>query len=64
MTDPKAPMPSASAATGSEIDSATSAFMRKAIGERLGQHLGTDAPMPDRLQKLLDQLRLKDQTSS
>ncbi len=60
MTDPKPQMPVTAASSRSEIDAATNAFMRKMIGERLGDHLGTESPMPDRLQNLLAQLRLQD----
>ena len=56
-------MPNVSSSMRNEMDSATNAYMRKVIGERLGQHLGTDTPMPDRLQKLLEELRMQDKDS-
>lgn len=58
MTEQKPPMPNAS--SRSQIDAATNAYMRQMIGEKLGQHLGLETPMPDRLQRLMDQLRLQD----
>ena len=60
MTEAKPIMPEANQVSRSEIDGATNAYMRKVIGERLGQHLGTEAPMPSPLQRLLDQFRLQD----
>ena len=60
MIGSKSPMPNVNATSRSEIDGLTNSYMRKVIGERLGQHLGTEAPMPDRLQRLLDELRMQD----
>lgn len=60
MTEAKPIMPQTNQTSRSDIDGATNAYMRKVIGERLGQHLGTEAPMPAPLQRLLDQFRLQD----
>jgi hypothetical protein len=40
-----------------QLDAPTSRAVAKGIGERLRQALSSDAPFPDRLQKLLDQMR-------
>jgi 3-dehydroquinate synthetase len=40
-----------------QLDAPTSRAVANGIGERLKQSLGSDAPFPDRLQKLLDQMR-------
>lgn len=39
-----------------QIDRATSASLCSAIGERLHQNLGPEAPMPSSLQRLIDEL--------
>lgn len=46
------------------IDRATNASIRQAIADRLGQHLGPEAPMPDRFQRLLEEMRRQEQSSS
>ena len=40
-----------------QLDAPTSRAIANGIGERLRQALGTEAPFPDKLQKLLDQMR-------
>ena len=39
-----------------QIDRATSTSICKAIGERLQQNLGPEAPMPSSLQRLIDEM--------
>ena len=41
---------------GWQIDRATSTSLCKAIGERLQQNLGPEAPMPSSLQRLIDEM--------
>ena len=38
------------------LDHATSTSICKAIGERLQQNLGPEAPMPSSLQRLIDEM--------
>jgi hypothetical protein len=40
-----------------EMDRNTAAAIRNAIGERLRRDMGTDEPLPSRLQMLLSELR-------
>jgi hypothetical protein len=40
-----------------QLDSSTSRAVAQGIGERLRQALGTEGPFPDRLQRLLDEMR-------
>jgi hypothetical protein len=40
-----------------QMDARTSRAVAHGIGERLRQALGTEGPFPDRLQKLLDEMR-------
>lgn len=46
------------------INRTTNASIRRAIGDRLSQHLGPEAPMPDRLQKLIEEMRRQEQSNS
>jgi hypothetical protein len=39
------------------LDAGTSRAVAQGIGERLRQALGTEGPFPDRLQRLLDEMR-------
>ena len=41
---------------GMPLDRATSTSICKAIGERLQQNLGPEAPMPNSLQRLIDEM--------
>lgn len=43
-----------------EMDRNTAAAIRNAIGERLRRDMGTDEPLPSRLQMLLSELRQRD----
>ncbi|WP_233025922.1 hypothetical protein [Rhodopseudomonas boonkerdii] len=47
-----------------EMDRSTSAVICHAIGERLRQDMGTDEPLPSRLQMLLSELRQRDGDSA
>ena len=40
-----------------QLDAPTSRAVANGIGERLRQAIGTEAPFPDKLQKLLDEMR-------
>ena len=40
-----------------QLDAPTSRAIANGIGERLRQALGAEAPFPDKLQKLLDEMR-------
>lgn len=40
-----------------QLDATASGDVARGIGEKLKQTLGNDAPFPDRLQELLDQMR-------
>jgi hypothetical protein len=40
-----------------QLDAQTSRAVAQGIGERLRQALGTEGPFPDRLQRLLDEMR-------
>lgn len=45
------------------IDHGTSLSICKAIGDRLGEQMGPDTPVPNRLQRLLDEIRRQDDQS-
>jgi hypothetical protein len=40
-----------------QLDARTSRDVARGIGERLRQALGAEGPFPDRLQRLLDEMR-------
>jgi hypothetical protein len=40
-----------------QLDTSTSRAVANGIGERLRNALGSEAPFPDKLQKLLDEMR-------
>lgn len=42
------------------IDHRTSLSICKAIGERLGQQMGPETPVPNHLQRLIDEMRRQD----
>ena len=46
------------------IDHRTSLSICKAIGERLGQHMGPETPVPSHLQRLMDEMRRQDDESA
>lgn len=46
-----------------DLDRNTTAAIRNAIGERLRRDMGTDEPLPSRLQMLLNELQQQDQNS-
>lgn len=43
--------------TTQSMDRATSASICRAIGERLTQNLGPEAPMPSRFERLIEEMR-------
>lgn len=45
---------------GLPIDPSTSRAISRSIGEKLKQTIGPDAPFPDRLQQLLDEMRARE----
>jgi hypothetical protein len=47
-----------------QLDSPTSRAVAQGIGERLRQALGTEGPFPDRLQRLLDEMRDREAAES
>jgi len=55
LTEPS--MPGRTSLDDVQLDALTSRAIAKGVGERLRQALGTEAPFPDRLQKLLDEMR-------
>jgi hypothetical protein len=50
-------MPSPIRTNDVQLDARTSRAVAQGIGERLRQALGTEGPFPDRLQRLLDEMR-------
>jgi hypothetical protein len=47
-----------------QLDAPTSRAVANGIGERLRQALGNEAPFPDKLQKLLDEMREREARES
>ena len=50
-------MPGRNSVHDVQLDAPTSRAIANGIGERLRQAIGTEAPFPDKLQKLLDEMR-------
>lgn len=55
LTEPS--MPGRISFTDVHLDAPTSRAIANGIGERLRQAIGTETPFPDKLQKLLDEIR-------
>jgi len=49
--------------SGEPIDRATNASIRKAIADRLNQNFGSETPIPERFQRLIDEMRRQEQSS-
>jgi hypothetical protein len=47
-----------------QLDARTSRAVAQGIGERLRHALGTEGPFPDRLQRLLDEMRDREEHES
>jgi hypothetical protein len=48
-------------AEASQIDRVTSSSICRAIGERLQANLGPEAPLPSKLQRLIDELHRQEE---